>query len=59
MGLQFERDDAHGRNDISRLRQKIEKDAEVPTILVTEPGGYKLVPSSRSAAFPGPARGSA
>ena len=29
---------------IYRLRQKIEKDAEVPTILVTEPGGYKLVP---------------
>jgi DNA-binding response OmpR family regulator len=29
---------------IYRLRQKIEKDAQVPTILVTEAGGYKLVP---------------
>jgi len=25
-------------------RQKIEKDAAAPTILVTEAGGYKLVP---------------
>src|ERR1700690_1128741 len=29
---------------IYRLRQKIEKDAAVPAILVTEAGGYKLVP---------------
>ena len=29
---------------IYRLRQKIEKDAAAPTILVTETGGYKLVP---------------
>jgi DNA-binding response OmpR family regulator len=29
---------------IYRLRQKIEKDAAVPEILVTEAGGYKLVP---------------
>ena len=29
---------------IYRLRQKVEKDASVPTILVTEAGGYKLVP---------------
>jgi DNA-binding response OmpR family regulator len=29
---------------IYRLRQKIEKDAAAPTILVTEAGGYKLVP---------------
>ena len=27
---------------IYRLRQKIEKDAAVPVILVTEAGGYKL-----------------
>jgi hypothetical protein len=26
-----------------RLRQKIEKDAAAPAILVTEAGGYKLV----------------
>ena len=29
---------------IYRLRQKIEKDAAAPAILVTETGGYKLVP---------------
>ena len=29
---------------IYRLRQKIEKDAAMPAILVTEAGGYKLVP---------------
>ena len=29
---------------ICRLRQKIEKDAAAPSILVTETGGYKLVP---------------
>ena len=29
---------------IYRLRQKIEKDAAAPGILVTEAGGYKLVP---------------
>jgi DNA-binding response OmpR family regulator len=29
---------------IYRLRQKIEKDAATPAILVTEAGGYKLVP---------------
>ena len=29
---------------IYRLRQKIERDAAAPAILVTEPGGYKLVP---------------
>ena len=29
---------------IYRLRQKIEKDAATPAILVTESGGYKLVP---------------
>ncbi len=29
---------------IYRLRQKIEKDAAAPSILVTEAGGYKLVP---------------
>ena len=29
---------------IYRLRQKIEKDATIPTILVTEAGGYKLMP---------------
>ena len=29
---------------IYRLRQKVEKDAAQPTILVTEAGGYKLVP---------------
>jgi DNA-binding response OmpR family regulator len=29
---------------IYRLRQKIEKDAAAPIILVTEAGGYKLVP---------------
>ena len=28
----------------ARLRQKIEKDATAPTILVTEAGGYKLMP---------------
>ena len=29
---------------IYRLRQKVEKDATTPSILVTEAGGYKLVP---------------
>ena len=29
---------------IYRLRQKMEKDATAPAILVTEAGGYKLVP---------------
>jgi DNA-binding response OmpR family regulator len=29
---------------IYRLRQKVEKDATSPAILVTEAGGYKLVP---------------
>ena len=29
---------------IYRLRQKVEKDAASPAILVTEAGGYKLVP---------------
>jgi DNA-binding response OmpR family regulator len=29
---------------IYRLRQKVEKDAGAPAILVTEAGGYKLVP---------------
>jgi DNA-binding response OmpR family regulator len=29
---------------IYRLRQKIEKDAASPAILVTEAGGYTLVP---------------
>src|SRR5690349_2184279 len=29
---------------IYRLRQKVERDAAAPTILVTEAGGYKLVP---------------
>jgi DNA-binding response OmpR family regulator len=29
---------------IYRLRQKVEKDAAMPSILVTEAGGYKLVP---------------
>ena len=29
---------------IYRLRQKIEKDAAAPAILVTEAGGYKLMP---------------
>ena len=29
---------------VYRLRQKIEKDAAAPAILVTEAGGYKLVP---------------
>jgi DNA-binding response OmpR family regulator len=29
---------------IYRLRQKVEKDAASPSILVTEAGGYKLVP---------------
>jgi DNA-binding response OmpR family regulator len=29
---------------IHRLRQKVEKDAANPTILVTEGGGYRLVP---------------
>jgi DNA-binding response OmpR family regulator len=31
---------------IYRLRQKIEKDATVPAILITEVGGYKLMPRS-------------
>ena len=29
---------------IYRLRQKVEQDAASPSILVTEAGGYKLVP---------------
>jgi len=29
---------------IYRLRQKVERDASVPSILVTEGGGYKLIP---------------
>ena len=29
---------------IYRLRQKIERDAAAPVILVTQAGGYKLVP---------------
>ena len=29
---------------IYRLRQKIERDAAAPAILLTEAGGYKLVP---------------
>src|SRR5207249_12211298 len=32
---------------IYRLRQKVEKDAGTPAILVTEAGGYKLVPRTR------------
>jgi DNA-binding response OmpR family regulator len=31
-------------NIVRRLRQKIETDAANPEILVTEAGGYKLVP---------------
>src|SRR5262249_54804447 len=33
---------------IYRLRQKVERDAATPTILVTETGGYKMVPLSSS-----------
>jgi DNA-binding response OmpR family regulator len=29
---------------VYRLRQKVEKDATNPAILVTDAGGYKLVP---------------
>jgi DNA-binding response OmpR family regulator len=29
---------------IYRLRQKVERDASAPAILVTEGGGYKLMP---------------
>ena len=29
---------------IYRLRQKVERDASTPSILVTEGGGYKLIP---------------
>jgi DNA-binding response OmpR family regulator len=29
---------------VYRLRQKVEKDAASPAILVTDAGGYKLVP---------------
>ena len=35
---------------IYRLRQKIEKDAAAPTILITEVGGYKLMPQPPPAA---------
>jgi len=34
----------HPGNAGYRLRQKVEKDAASPAILVTEAGGYKLVP---------------
>ena len=38
---------------IYRLRQKVEKDAASPSILVTEAGGYKLVPELRAMAHRG------
>ena len=46
MGLDFfSRPSLHkGNLCIRRLRQKIEKDAAAPAILVTEAGRYKLVP---------------
>ena len=42
----YEDPDASGvvRATVYRLRQKVEKDAANPAILVTDAGGYKLVP---------------